>query len=154
METYQIEYTGNLRTKIKHQRSGETITTDLANYRGTDNQELDWKGSYGDGPKGEYRRETTPVNHFEGANSFGLYDMHGNVWEWCQDHWHENYEGAPTDGSAWLLSGERENERVVRGGSWDDSPRVCRSAYRIRAARDFIIIGLGFRVCCASPRTL
>ncbi len=72
---------------------GETITTDLANYHG------DY--TYASGPKGVYREQTTDVGSFP-PNAFGLYDMHGNVWEWCADLWHDNYNGAPTDGSAWL----------------------------------------------------
>ena len=108
---------------------GETITTELANYRGTDDKERDWSGSYGDGPKGEYRERTTPVDEFDIANAFGLCDMHGNVWEWCADHWHENYESAPIDGGAWLTADET-SDRVLRGGSWSDNPRYCRSATR------------------------
>ena len=96
---------------------GETISTDLANYRGTDNEEQGWPGSYGYGPKGVYRKETTPVEQFDVANAWGLCDMHGNVWEWCLDYWHNNYEGAPTDGSAWIEEGD-STFRVLRGGSW------------------------------------
>ena len=132
---------------------GNTITTELANYRGTDNKELDWSGSYGNGPKGEYREETTAVDYFDIANAFGLCDMHGNVWEWCADHWHESYQGAPTDGSTWLTDDKGAN-RLLRGGSWVFFPWYCRSATRsyFRPGVRFDVIG--FRVCCLAPRTL
>ncbi|HEY9657176.1 MAG TPA: SUMF1/EgtB/PvdO family nonheme iron enzyme [Allocoleopsis sp.] len=122
---------------------GETITTNLANYDGTDDSEGRWSGSYNRGPKGEYRKETTPVDYFGIANAFGLCDMHGNVWEWCLDHWHDNYEGAPTDGSVWLYEDSRT---VRRGGSWYDRPRYCRSAYRDLSTPVIRTDGLGFRV--------
>jgi formylglycine-generating enzyme required for sulfatase activity len=130
---------------------GETITTEVANYRGNGER----YGAYGRGPKGEYHQETTPVDHFAIANAFGLCDMHGNVWEWCQDHWHDSYEGAPTDESAWLdQEAGKETKRVLRGGSWIDYPRYCRSAnrffYNPRGTDD----GIGFRVVCLAPRTL
>jgi formylglycine-generating enzyme required for sulfatase activity len=127
---------------------GRTITPELANYRGT--------STYNDGPKGEYREETTPVDQFGIANAFGLCDMHGNVWEWCQDHWHGNYEGAPVDGSAWVDPEASEDaDRVLRGGSWLYDPRYCRSATRNHdAAGDRDDYGLGFRVVCVAPRTL
>jgi len=134
---------------------GETITTDLANYCGQDRtiSETDYPGSYGTGPKDEYRQETTPVDHFEGANAFGLCDMHGNVWEWCQDYWHETYEGALTDGSSWIGGGE-SNRRVRRGGSWYCYPGGCRSAYRYWDVPDEHGNDVGFRVCCSPPSTL
>ena len=113
---------------------GDEITPDLANY-------------------GVKSNGTTPVNHFAHANGFGLSDMHGNVWEWCLDHWHENYEGAPTDGSAWLSEPD-ENLRVLRGGSWNDDPRNCRSASRVINLRDYrglIDLINGFRVVCVAP---
>ena len=128
---------------------GETITTDLANYRGTDNEEYKWSGSYGQGPKGVYREETTEVGSFGIANNFGLYDMHGNVWEWCQDDWHSNYEGAPTDSNAWINSEESSNMRLLRGGSWYNNPENCRSAYRNHNNLAYDNNGIGFRVVCS-----
>jgi formylglycine-generating enzyme required for sulfatase activity len=131
---------------------GETITTDLANYDGTDDPKGRWSGAYGRGSKGIYRQETTPVDAFL-PNSFGLYDMHGNVWEWCLDHWHDNYHGAPTDGSAWL-SDDKNANRVLRGGSWYYGPRYCRSASRFNYPPVFRYDLIGFRVVCEIPRTL
>jgi formylglycine-generating enzyme required for sulfatase activity len=123
---------------------GKTITPEVANYNGT--------SAYADGPTGEYRNELTPANYFGIANAFGLSDMHGNVLEWCQDHWHENYEGVPKDGTAWLSSDESTG-RVLRGGSWFDVPRDCRSAYRYRYGPGLDYYDVGFRVCCSAPRT-
>lgn len=128
---------------------GRTISTDYANYRGTDDERHNWSGSYGDGPKGEYRHQTTPVDQFEGANVFGLQDMHGNVWEWCQDSWHANYQGMPNDGSAWH---SKSSLRVRRGGSWYDNPSFCRSAYRYNDSAAFRDDGIGFRIVCSASR--
>ena len=114
---------------------GETISTDLANYNGN--------YTYGQGQKGEYREKTTEVGIFP-ANPFGLYDMCGNVWEWCEDGWHENYINAPTDGSAWTsLSTEY---MLLRGGSWYYDARFCRAAYRYGYSRDVRGNYFGFRV--------
>jgi formylglycine-generating enzyme required for sulfatase activity len=117
---------------------GETISTDLANYDGN--------YTYGQGQKGQYREKTTEVGIFP-ANPFGLYDMCGNVWEWCEDGWHENYINAPTDGSAWTsLSSQR---KLLRGGSWYDVPVYCRSAYRLNINLDDNNHNIGFRVVCS-----
>ncbi|MGB8698842.1 MAG: formylglycine-generating enzyme family protein [Thermosynechococcaceae cyanobacterium] len=136
---------------------GETITTELANYRGTDNPEYDWSGSYGAGPKGIYREKTTPVGSFGVANDFGLYDMHGNVWEWCEDHWHDTYTSAPTDGRAWIDNADKSDEnarRLLRGGSWYNIPRTCRSARRVNfIAGVEVNFNFGFRVVCSAART-
>jgi len=78
-------------------------------------------------------------------NAFGLYDMHGNVWEWTQDCWHTNYSGAPTDGSAWT-TGCTSNSRVLRGGSLGASPAYLRSTFRLRVSPDLRISGNGFRL--------
>jgi formylglycine-generating enzyme required for sulfatase activity len=124
---------------------GETISSELANYDGS---------AYADGPTGESRNETTPVEHFDVANAWGLSDMHGNVDEWCQDHWHDNYEGAPDDGSPWLIDNSEETGRVRRGGSWVDDPRYCRSACRLSNYPVITNFNLGFRVSCSAPETL
>ncbi|MDE5083684.1 MAG: formylglycine-generating enzyme family protein, partial [Trichodesmium sp. St18_bin1] len=123
---------------------GETITTELVNYDGNK--------TYGNAPKGEYRKQTTPVGQFP-ANAFGLYDMHGNVREWCADEWHENYAGAPTDGSVWL-NGNKDLS-PLRGGSWAYIPGYCRSAFRhYYVRRDDHSFNSGFRVVCDGGRTL
>ena len=72
--------------------------------------------TYGSGRKGVYRKKTVLVGSFP-ANGFGLYAVHGNVWEWVEDCWHESYRGAPSDGSAWVTGGDCF-KRVLRGGSW------------------------------------
>ncbi|NJK27670.1 MAG: formylglycine-generating enzyme family protein, partial [Coleofasciculaceae cyanobacterium SM2_3_26] len=90
------------------------------------------------------------------ANNLGLHDMHGNVWEWCADHWHKNYEGAPIDGSIWLSSTESSGiiiGRIVRGGGWLNPLGFCRSAYRAVGVPDIRDYSLGFRLCCSAPRT-
>ncbi|MBW4610247.1 MAG: SUMF1/EgtB/PvdO family nonheme iron enzyme [Hassallia sp. WJT32-NPBG1] len=124
---------------------GETITTDLANYDGNN--------TYRSGIKGQFRRgQTTDVGIFP-PNPFGLFDMHGNVWEWCQDEWHQNYNEAPTDGN--ILVNENDNSlRLLRGGSWNYIPGNCRSAYRYSNYAFYDNLNIGFRVVCGlSPRT-
>jgi formylglycine-generating enzyme required for sulfatase activity len=123
---------------------GVTLTAEQANYVATH--------TYADGPVGVYRGQTMPVGMFP-ANAWGLHDMHGNVWEWCLDHWHASYEGAPADGSAWVdvaatdIAGSAET-RVLRGGSWGDNPGVCRSACRIGFPPGDAFNSSGFRVVC------
>jgi formylglycine-generating enzyme required for sulfatase activity len=122
---------------------GEMITSDLVNFDGN--------YTYNDSPKGEYRQQTSEVGVFP-ANDWGLHDMHGNVWEWCEDDWHGDYEGAPSDGSAWVETDRKELYRLLRGGSWFYLPEHCRSACRSIITRDGRINGIGFRVSCVSPR--
>lgn len=129
---------------------GPTITTDLANYSGV-SWEYDGKicstGHYGEGPEGQDRRETTAVGFFQTANAFGLYDIHGLVREWCADLWHDNYHQAPTDGSPWLDAPSRD-KRVLRGGSWNTGPKLCRSAYRSSFDPHASLYDIGFRIAC------
>ncbi|MEG4146049.1 bifunctional serine/threonine-protein kinase/formylglycine-generating enzyme family protein [Microcoleus sp. Pol12B5] len=118
---------------------GETITPNLVNYDGN--------YPYGAAPKGRYRKQTTDVGSFP-PNPFGLYDMHGNVWEWCSDKWHDNYSGAPTDGSSWETA--TDNKRVLRGGSWNNHALYSRSADRDRNSAGYKLRNWGFRVAVAS----
>ena len=143
----QWEYACRART-ISPFAFGDTITPELANYDAT--------YSYFKGPKGRPRNETTVIKTFP-ANDWGLYDMHGNVWEWCLDRWHSDYEGAPPDGSAWddqeAGDGQRnkdgdEGRRLLRGGSWDLPPRDCRSARRDHCRPVVASLVVGFRVVC------
>ena len=116
---------------------GESITPELVNYNGN--------YTYASAPKGQYRQQTTDVGSFP-PNAFGLYDMHGNVWEWCQDDYINSYNNAPTDGSA--LTG-RSSTKLLRGGSWSNNPESCRSAYRLNYNLVNYNYSIGFRVVCS-----
>ncbi|QKQ72580.1 SUMF1/EgtB/PvdO family nonheme iron enzyme [Nostoc sp. TCL240-02] len=115
---------------------GETITTDLVNYNGN--------SPYGSAPKGEDRQQTIDLGKFP-PNSFGLYDMHGNVWEWCRYLCNSNYQDAPKDCSAWLTSKDN-NIKMLRGGSWNNQAWYCRSAERIEHNIAYRDANIGFRV--------
>jgi formylglycine-generating enzyme required for sulfatase activity len=127
---------------------GETISTEVANYDGN--------STYGAGPKGENLGKTTDVGSYP-ANGWGLYDMHGNVWEWCLDIWHENYDGAPKADRVWDASND-SRLRVLRGGSWFNYPSLCRSASRLVLPFNipYLYTYIGFRVVSVSsaPSTL
>jgi eukaryotic-like serine/threonine-protein kinase len=125
---------------------GETITPELVNYNGN--------YPYAQALNGEYREKTTNVGSFP-ANSFGLYDMHGNLREWCLDKWVGSYDGAPADGSAredggspdrlWNLRGywfDGAGDRLLRSGSWLDGARYCRSGYRYCGELSLNVVGL------------
>lgn len=94
-------------------------------------------------------RETKPVG-LKLPNELGIYDMSGNVWEWCEDQWHGNYEGAPADGSAWRGQ-EQGAARVSRGGSWGDDAGLCRCASRFYWLPQLRYIHVGFRLVWVSP---
>ena len=114
---------------------GDNISPDLVNYNGN--------YPYNSGAIGTYRNQTTDVGTFP-PNSFGLCDMHGNVQEWCEDDYKENYNNASKDGSALINRGAIC--KLLRGGSWDDDAEICRSAYRYRYSRGFSNDSYGFRV--------
>jgi|CXWL01.1.fsa_nt_gi formylglycine-generating enzyme required for sulfatase activity len=125
--------------------TGTRISTEQANFNG----DYTYNGS----AKGMDREKTLAVGTFP-PNAFGLYDMHGNVWEWCQDKWHDNYQGAPSDGSSW--ENEGSNELVLRGGSWSGYPHGARASARHSDFFSFFLPvnrnnGIGFRVLCSSP---
>jgi len=120
--------------------TGPCITTAQANYDGT--------RDYNDcGAKtGQYLQKTQPVGSYP-ANPWGLFDMHGNVWEWAQDCYHDSYQGAPGDGSAWDGGTNcADSRRVLRGGSWFNSPQSLRSAFRLRGSTGDRGGNIGFRL--------
>jgi uncharacterized protein (TIGR02996 family) len=113
---------------------GATLSTDQANYNGND--------TYETGKKGVDREETTPVGTFP-KNAWGLYDMHGNVWEWCQD-WYGDYTANAVADPQGPNSGDF---CVLRGGSWISTPEFCRAAFRDGYEPDYRFMGIGLRVC-------
>lgn len=114
---------------------GDVLSTEQANFNGSAHPVP--------GSANSFRARSVPVGSFP-PNGFGLFDMHGNVSEWVEDHWHDDYAGAPTDGRAWVGTGVR---RVTRGGSWFDYPQDVRSARRAWAAEAERARNIGFRVC-------
>ncbi|WP_310487578.1 bifunctional serine/threonine-protein kinase/formylglycine-generating enzyme family protein [Chamaesiphon sp. VAR_69_metabat_338] len=103
-----------------------------------------------DGAVANYRSEETTVVGIYPANAYGLYDMHGNILEWCADKYHGNYIDAPTDGSAWAHGGN--SAYVLRGGSWYSKPSYCRSAARMYYQPDYRCAYFGFRVACVPKK--
>jgi formylglycine-generating enzyme required for sulfatase activity len=144
---------------------GEALSTRFANFKDLPRQQDDeasededgWDGAAankdtdrrGDsGSKQEWREKTTPVDRFDVANAFGLFDMHGNVWEWCADPWHNSYDGAPTTAAVWEQEGDVA-KRVLRGGSWYFDATYARSAHRDWVDPDGAFIDFGLRVACS-----
>ena len=115
---------------------GATLTSKLADYASTYPYALEIGAAY--------RKETTNVGSFM-PNAFGIYDLHGNVREWCADSWHENYHGAPNNSKAWN-KGSNKAWRTLRGGSWANKPSHCRSAHRSGYPEDLLNRAIGFRV--------
>jgi formylglycine-generating enzyme required for sulfatase activity len=116
---------------------GETLTVEVANFNG--------EHMFREEPRGFYFHSTSEGGKFP-PNAFGLYDMHGNLWEWCADNWLEDYSSSPRDASAYQNRNSRD--RVVRGGSWHEPPELCRSATRLRVLQTDADEVIGFRVVC------
>ena len=116
---------------------GETLTTEVANFNGGH--------TFRDESRGIYFHSTNQGGKFP-PNAYGLYDMHGNLWEWCADNWLDDYSSSPRDESFY----QKHNDlyRVARGGSWHDPPVNCRSAARLRVLQLDAEEYVGFRVVC------
>ena len=129
------EYVARAKTTTMF-NTANRITADQVNYDGR------WIPN--NSTKVAYHGKTVSVGSFP-PNNFGLYDVHGNVWEWTEDCWHESYQGVPTNGSAWTSGGDC-TRRVLRGGSWDSRHMNLRAAYRFRLGAGSRISDIGFRV--------
>jgi len=114
---------------------GDSLSSRQANFNGA--------FPYGDAPSGDYLKRTKPVGSYE-ANDFGLFDVHGNVYEWVEDCWNPDHRGAPNDGSA-RLSGDCRY-RIMRGGSWVTHGYQMRAAKRLRYTTDYRYDDYGFRI--------
>jgi len=121
--------------------TGQTLSTDQANFDGS--------RSFAGGAPGEYRKRTVASGTLP-ANPWGLHEVHGNVWEWCGDAWHESYEGAPTDGSAWTTGDDRD-DHTIRGGGWPFFKHSCSSATRVGYPSMERMYCLGFRPAADLP---
>jgi formylglycine-generating enzyme required for sulfatase activity len=116
---------------------GETLTIEVANFNG--------EHTFREEPRGFYRHTTTQGGTFP-PNAFGLFDLHGNLWEWCADNWLEDYSSSPRDSSSYR--NKESHYRVVRGGSWHEPPGLCRSASRLKVLETEADEFMGFRVVC------
>ncbi|MBO0723280.1 MAG: formylglycine-generating enzyme family protein [Blastocatellia bacterium] len=121
---------------------GDSIKTDWANFQG--------RFPYNNSPKGEFRETTVDVGSLGTPNAYGLYDMHGNVWEWCSDVWNESYDGAPANGKSWD-TGKITYLRIIRGGGWDSFGGECRSNSRNRMTATIRLNNIGLRVVVDIP---
>lgn len=126
-------------------RAGTTTAFSFGDSLSSNQASFDGRSPYGNGAKGDYKGKTMPVGSYQ-PNAWGLYDMHGNVWEWVEDIYNENgYAGLPSDGSANTSKGDTFS-RVARGGAFDSEANSTRLSYRDRKSANFRSVQFGFRI--------